>query len=236
MSDAYSSAIGLFTVGESPIGGLVPPTPAWVPPTGPKTIQNVIPSYLYVQYQDDDNLQSFVQAYNTYAQAYLDYLNGLNLPIYTGGNIAGGLLDWVALGIYGFERPVFATEGSQSVGLFNTYGFNVLEYNTLLPGVPSVYTEANDDIFKRVLTWHLYKGDGKVFNARWLKRRVARFLYGVDGTDPPVNPYAVSVDLTGASAATITVPNTPVSATFSQGVSQGVLELPFQVDWTVVVS
>ena len=28
------------------------------------------------------------------------------------------------------------------------------------------------------MTWHLYKGDGKTFNTRWLKRRVMRFLTG----------------------------------------------------------
>ncbi len=41
----------------------------------------------------------------------------------------------------------------------------------------------SDDILKRALTWHFYKGDGKYFDVRWLKRRIMRFLQGVNGTD-----------------------------------------------------
>ena len=40
-----------------------------------------------------------------------------------------------------------------------------------------------DDVFKRILTWHFYKGDGKNFSVRWLKRRIWRFLQGANGTD-----------------------------------------------------
>lgn len=206
------------------------------PPTGPTTIQNVIPSYLYVQYQDDDNLQAMVEAYNIYAQAYLTYLNGLNLPIWSNPKVVGSLLDWVALGIYGFTRPVFSNPGTAGQGPFNTWQFNSITFNTATPGQASGFTLASDDIFKRVLTWHLYKGDGKVFNVSWLKRRVARFLFGLDGTNPLVNPYLMSVTITGPAAATITVPDNFLGSVFQQGVAQGVLELPFQIDWTITLS
>jgi hypothetical protein len=206
------------------------------PPGSPTTIQNMIPSYLYVQYQDDDALQAFVQAYNIYAQAYLTYLNNLNLPIYTSGLIAGSLLDWVALGIYGFMRPVFANAGVAPRGPLNTWQYNSLTYNTFIPGIPSTYTSTDDDIFKRVLTWHLYKGDGKVFNVTWFKRRILRFLYGVNGTNPSFNPYGVSIALTGPFSVTVIVPGTPVGILFAQGIRQGVLETPFQLNVTVNTS
>lgn len=208
---------------------------AW-PPGGPTTIRNVIRSYLYTQYQDDDDLQAFAGAYNAYAQAYLDYLNGLNLPIYTANTIIGPLLDWSALGIYGFKRPVFSNPGTGILGPLNTYQLNYLTLNTYQPGLPATFTLATDDVFKRTLTWHLYKGDGRVFSIRWLKRRVARFIYGLNGTDPALDPYLISVTLTGPYAATITVPGIYMSTIFAQGVDQGVLEMPFQFAWTVALS
>lgn len=202
------------------------------PPGGP-AINNVIPAYPYIQYSDDDGVQAFFIAYNAYAQAYLDYLNNLNLPIYTSNLIAGPLLDWVALGIYGFLRPVFVTTGQPPRGPLDTWQLNTLPLNTYLPGTPSTYTLATDDIFKRVLTWHLYQGDGKVFDVQWLKRRIGRFFYGVNGTDPVVNPYAIGVEFTSAYKATLTLPGGPIAAIFSQAIAQGVLELPFQMTWTI---
>jgi hypothetical protein len=51
-----------------------------------------------------------------------------------------------------------------------------------------------DDIFRRIITWHFWKGDGKVFDVRWLKRRVMRFLTGVDGTAGDTDmTYPVSI-------------------------------------------
>jgi len=55
---------------------------------------NVIPvteillSYLYQQYSPDQNVGSFFLAYNDLAQASLDYLNALNLPIWIGLRLA----------------------------------------------------------------------------------------------------------------------------------------------------
>jgi hypothetical protein len=42
----------------------------------------------------------------------------------------------------------------------------------------------DDDTYRRILTWHFYKGDGKYCSTEWLKRRVWRFLYGKDGWSP----------------------------------------------------
>ncbi|MGA3767720.1 hypothetical protein ACPBXC_29065, partial [Escherichia coli] len=40
-----------------------------------------------------------------------------------------------------------------------------------------------DDLFKRIMTWNFYKGDGFYFSIPWIKRRILRFLLGVNGTD-----------------------------------------------------
>ena len=61
-----------------------------------------------------------------------------------------------------------------------------------------------DDVLKRSLTWHFYKGDGRYFDVRWLKRRVMRFLEGVDGTDQgTASTYDVSVVFAAGYSVTI---------------------------------
>ena len=59
---------------------------------------------------------------------------------------------------------------------------------------PSNIIATSDDIFQRIITWDWYKGDGRVFNIRWLKRRIMRFILGVNGTAPLINnTWQVSV-------------------------------------------
>ncbi len=136
-----------------------------------------IPSYLYQQYADDVDLQAFVASYNVLAQEYVDWFSTISLPVYTGPLIEGSLLDWVAEGLYGIRRPTL-----------------------------SGTTVVDDDVFKRVISWHFFKGDGQVFNIRWLKRRVMRFLEGTDGTDPGVNQtYQISVWFSGTNTVNINV-------------------------------
>ncbi len=134
------------------------------PPTGPVGMTKIIPSYLYQEYTDDDDLQAFVDAYNGLAQNVLDTLNDLNLPIYTQPIIAGALLDWVALGLYGMARPPLSSQKQDVIGPLNTYVLNGLPFNTLKVLSQAVIVTTTDDIFKRILTWHLFKGDGKVLN------------------------------------------------------------------------
>ena len=68
--------------------------------------EKILPAYPFVQYRDDPNVVAFFEAYNEIAQEYLDSLNNLALPCWTSESITGQLLDWIALGIYGVERPL----------------------------------------------------------------------------------------------------------------------------------
>lgn len=213
------------------------PVPAHWPPDGPTTVLRTIPAYPYVQYQSDDHVSAFFDAYNIYAQAYLDWFNQLDLPIYTKAPVAGTLLDWVAQGLYGIARPALPTaQGYPGEGPVNTYIVNSLTVNGYRPGLPDTFTVTNDDFFRRIITWAFYKGDGKVFSPRWLKRRINRFLTGVDGKDV-VNDttFNVSVFPTGLKAWTIELANSTESSIFKAGVERGVIELPFQVTWTVTL-
>lgn len=172
----------------------IQPDTGGFPPVGPTSLLNTIKSYLYVEYNDDDDLQGFVDAYNTLAQQYIDWFNSINLPVYTNPNVLGTLLDWVLNNLYGQIRPALSSGRNRNLGPLNTYAPNVLAPNQRkVIGAQNV-TATNDDFYKRIATWNFYKGDGKIVNVRWIKRRVMRFLLGVNGTDiNPNNTYQVSV-------------------------------------------
>lgn len=151
------------------------------PPAGPTTLTTLIKAYLYQQYNDDEDMQVFFMAYNDMAAQYVDWFVNVQLPVYMGPYVSGALLDWVGEGLYGIARPVLPTGLSQNLGMFNTVTFNSIVFNEELHVGPPNYYYTDDDTYRRVLTWHLYKGDGKLFDIRWLKRRVERFLTGKDG-------------------------------------------------------
>lgn len=173
-----------------------PPVPqtGTFPPAGPTTLTALVPSVLYEEYQDDDDLQAFVGSWNSIAQGYVDWFAQTYLADYTNPNIFGPLLDWIAEGIYGMTRPTLSSGRNRDIGPLNTYEPNVLEPNRIKRVGPTNVTVTTDDIFKRIMTWNFYKGDGNVFNIRWLKRRVLRFLIGTNGTAPNISEtYPISV-------------------------------------------
>lgn len=138
-------------------------------------------SYLYQQYADDDDLQGFVAAYNAATQTVIDWFNQIGLPYYPGLN--GPLLDWVVAGLYGLQRTPLASPLTPAQGMLNTVPLNTLVLNGFVPSSQTFYN-LTDDVFQRILTWDFYKGDGKRFSTRWLKRRIMRFIVGVNGVDP----------------------------------------------------
>jgi hypothetical protein len=182
-----------------------------------------IKSYAYQQYQDDLDIAAFIDAYNTMTQEYVTWCNTVNLPIYTG--LSGYMLDWIGAGIYGLPRPVV------SVSSGSVYG--ITDYGAATYGAGSSSSSpVTDDIYKRVLTWKLYRGDGFYFSIKWLKKRIKRFLVGVNGTSPAIDNTSeiyVSVLPTNEIAITINYPADPASVTlFRQCVASGVLDMPWQ--------
>jgi hypothetical protein len=239
-------------------------------------LANFPPSYAYLEYNDDENIQALISAFNLYAAAYIFALNSLNLPIYTnlptsatlltivengaydsvlnnslplnqsgsdsvGGSSVVGLLAWVLTGLYGITRPTLgALVSSKSVeDAYNTYRYNTRQYNEHVLTKTYNYSVASDDIYKRVATWNLYKGDGYQFTARWLKRRAVRFLTGANGIDPGVQEtYGVGVTYGANYAITINCNHLYPGASFipalTELIASGALQLPFQYDFTVV--
>lgn len=206
----------------------------WPAPT-PTSVLKTIPAYPYVQYQEDDNISCFFDALNIYSQAYVDWFNALDLPIYTKAPVEGTLLDWVAAGLYGIGRPGLpVSEGSPDIGPVNTFTPNQIPVNGFIAGTPDDYIAVNDDFFRRILTWSLYRGDGDFPSPVWLKRRINRFLNGINGTDVEDNTtYEVSVVPTDVRKWTITIPATTAGLIFKHAVDANVISLPFQIQWTV---
>ena len=146
-------------------------------------LEDIIKSYLYTQYNDDDDLQAFVTAYNEMAQQTYEWMRQANLPVFVGGYNAGDQLKWIARGIYGVKPPVLVSGKRSAYGPFNAMLFNQLPFNGRKVVNQSDQVVVSDDLFKRIMTWNFYKGDGFYFTIPWLKRRVMRFLTGIDGVD-----------------------------------------------------
>lgn len=207
------------------------------PPNAPTTLASPPPSYLYVQYNDDDNLQAFVTAFNAAAAYYAAWFVNANLPVYT--KLSGTLLDWIANGLYGMVRPTLESVGSIAVGPLNSAQFNTITLNSFRAAVASTFFQAGDDIFQRILTWHLYKGDGKQFTLKWLKRRVLRFLKAPNGTDIntadtsqisiSISGDIVIIDLTRVTGVDPTIINS-----FLYIIEGGLVELPPQFVFQVI--
>lgn len=208
------------------------------PPVSPSVQTFTIPSYLYQQYNDDDDLRAFVNAYNGMAQTYVTWFVDAALPVYT--LLSGSLLDWIAQGLYGIVRPVLSSASTGGYGPINTRPVNTFVINSSMAGTGAMFYIANDDTFQRIITWHFYKADGKHFTLSWLKRRVLRFLYGTNGTAPNVSDtseisitistYIVTIDLTA-----ITGVSTPILQSFEYAIAGNILELPPQFSYTVTL-
>jgi hypothetical protein len=171
------------------------------PPDGPTGVtNNPIPSYLYQEYTPDNDLQAFVAAFNSMQQDIIDTFNGLNLPIYTQDPVSSALLDWVGQGVYGYKRPYIYIINNTPLGPLNTYTFNPeqnvgpIPINMIFWTQPQGVGLSDDDLYRRCLTWHISKREGKYFNVEWLKKRVAKFCYGENGTQPNIDQtYQISV-------------------------------------------
>lgn len=146
-------------------------------------IEGVIKAYLYTQYNDDKHLQALVDAYNEFTQEVYEWLRDARLPVFVGGYNSGKQLRWIAKGIYGQDIPILKADKRGNRGPYNALEYNDMPYNSYKDIYDDTVINISDDLFKRVLTWNFYRGDGNRFTIPWLKRRVMRFLNGVDGTD-----------------------------------------------------
>lgn len=204
--------------------------------------QTTIPSYLYFQYIDDENLPALINAYNAMTQKNVNWFNSLNLPIYPA--LSGALLDWVGEGLYGYTRPLFSSTVRPNFdGAIDTFPTDNLPIShTDYSSEDTIYT-IPDDIYKRVLTWLFYKGDGHQFSISWLKRRLYRFLYAQAGWDThiaytPMISIEFESDPVFAPLCNIVIndaPN-PVGKYLEDFINSGLSQLPFRFRYQATVN
>lgn len=210
--------------------------------TASPSVQTILPAYEYVQYTGDPDIDAFFSTYNTLAQEYLTNVNDLNLPVFSG--LGGALLDWVALGLYGYKRPILVLGGAViSEGTYDSNVYDSTLYNSAKSGTSTVAMPVSDDIFQRCLLWNLYTGDGRQFTMHWLKNRVTRFLTMPNGIPLEMdNTYIVSIPDTSGDNIVIKVSTawvalSPSNLTAAEAlfacVNAGVVNLPFQFQFSV---
>lgn len=226
-------------------------------------LQAVIPAYLYAQYSGDANMQAFISAYNGMAQGYLDWFNNNPLGVYTNPNMTGDFLDWIGTELYGISRPVLGSTTVSSLGEYASAYYSELAYGEFIVSESGRSQAVGDDIYKRYLTWMLYLGDGKQMSIPWLKRRIARFIYGSNGGDVPVSEFqniSIAQPVSAAkgsyatqayasssyssveagsqetgSALEIKIPVSGPSSYFAALVTDGWIALPFQVAFSISI-
>lgn len=194
-----------------------------------------LPAYLYQQYNDDPDVLAFFDAYNTQSQINLDRINQLNLPNYT--TKFGLLLDWVAEGIYGIKRPVLPFAGTIGSGVYDESIYDTTVYNENIILTPSGLYVTTDDIFKRIITWNFYKGDGYYFTIPWLKNRVYRFLAQANGIPAPIpNTFDISVTFGLTNSVDITIGSSlaTLAPILEAGINSGALQVPFQYNFNII--
>jgi len=231
-------------------------------------LAQIIPSYCYFQYADDVSVQAFVSSYNSITQSYLDWFINTPLSVYTSPAISGLLLDWTASSVYGYPRPFLIT-AAISGRVSGGYGFSVFGESAygkrrglISPGVAQA---VSDDVYKRALTWQLYLGDGKQMSITWLKRRIARFLYGANGSDISVD-YLQNINLSFTTTSgdigylgsraffgacpfgvckyianthrqiSVTLPTSPASVILQSLIKNGFLSMPFQANVQILLT
>lgn len=213
-------------------------------------IDEIIPAYLYTQYNDDKNLQALIDAYNHEAQNFYAWLRDSRLPIFQGGYNSGEQLKWIVKGIYGEDVPILKATKRAGKGPYNTVEYNILPLDAYRQLYNNDVIVVSDDLFKRVLMWNFYKGDGKQFSVSWLKRRVMRFLNGIDGADIPNDqhwPISVKfvddvinivIDTTGegfSSATTMKNSSFDYAPLFKGAMEGGILNMPYYYTISVTI-
>ncbi len=183
-----------------------------VPPVAPNyQIAAPMAAYPYSQYQDDDNITALFMAVNSYCQSnYVDFFNNYVPAAYTNVNINGMFLDWIGQGLYGVVRPYVSSGSITALGAYNTSIYNLLQYDYLYYSGTVTTLQVNDDVYKRCITWNFYRGDGALFTITWLKKRIVRWLLGVNGVPIHVqSTYGVSVQISNL-VVTITIQNSAI--------------------------
>jgi hypothetical protein len=208
-------------------------------PGDPTVLQAIIPAYPYIQYADDDDIQAFFMAQNEYAGEYLLWYQSLNMPIYTGGIVTGSFLDYVGTNLYDTPRPYITTGSESYIAATATFFAGQLATATRKITSSETLQSVSDDIYRRVITWNFYKGDGFQFSIPWLKRRINRFMFGLNGIspNPQDNTFAVSISVADSVYTILVDTPDPSPGPFLNALMQsGLCYVPFMGTFSLTAS
>ncbi|MXV36804.1 MULTISPECIES: hypothetical protein [unclassified Saccharibacter] len=142
----------------------------------------IAPAHAYQQFSDDANIVAFFKAYNQLAQESLSWMVTHPMALYIGPALEGNLLTYCAFCLYGqFRYRISYTEIRSISGEIDGADIDRLTIDDTAIDKHYDGSAISDDLFKRILTWNFYKGDGLNFSIPWLKRRIMRFLTGENG-------------------------------------------------------
>lgn len=192
----------------------------------PQPLTKIAGAYLYDEYATDPDINAWWQSRNSLTQGYLNWWNSTPLGLYTSNQVTGALLDWIGQGIYGLPRPIVSTERTGFTAGLNANPLNSLALNGSIYSVSGIAEPASDGIYKQFLTWWLWRGDGMVMNTNWLKRRVMRFVTGVNGSDMAVGAVPPSIVVSGDTI-TITIQSSSMATIMQDFLNSGLLLMPF---------
>lgn len=226
-------------------------------------MQSVIPAYLYTQYADDPNVAAFFTVINQIGQGYLNWFNQTPMAVWTSPSVSGSLLNWIGSNLYNTPRPVISSESSSSSGAMATDPMATQAMASFILNTSGTAQAASDDLYKRTLTWIRYKGDGFQATIEWLRRRIARFLYGANGSDIDIglitnvnigntgtvkiggfntfawNTFAWNTTeiqtFTSGGVLYIKIPNLTVSQSFVDLFNSGYLPVPIQIKYILTI-
>jgi hypothetical protein len=175
-------------------------------------------------FEKSPDVNAIVDASNAELNTCIENLRNLSVAQYN--DKCCDWLDWFALGVYGFQRPIIAIDDTvRADGGWGSFGWGTHGWGYGILGNNPSFESVPDDIFIKTLQWHLYRGDGFQFCISWLRRRIQRFT----------GEYVVSIELELWSFA-ITLPKNRTTNYFKYLILANKLELPEQFTYAVYLT
>ncbi|KMQ89981.1 hypothetical protein RF55_10317 [Lasius niger] len=167
----------------------------------------IIKAYAYQQYSDDPDIMALFEAHNQTAQDYLKTFLSHCPAIYIDDFWDSGELTYIAWFLWGQRR--WYSDYASSIDLEGAIDDLPIDYASAGGSIPTPRQKLliNDDTFRRIMTWNLYRGDGQQFTIPWLKKRIKRWMVGVNGYAPlfgDTNEISVHVSEKNGDLLTIT--------------------------------
>jgi hypothetical protein len=223
---------------------------------------NISRAYPFIQWQAHPHTVKWIKTLNDHIQHVFTVIKDINHPEYKTKTCYA--LDWTGANYYGINRPIYFTDidgnvvwrdfdideyqGLWGAEMWGNLGWGGDEYITKLefidiespfnlPDPILASNIANDDIYKKVIKWHIgYKDNGGIMSIPTLKQRIADFM-GLTYYDISIVDSWTHNVVTNNTKALLTITfsgNLFLKQLFNFFVQFGVLEMPIGFSIKVV--